>query len=45
MILTEILARNARMYGEESALIEREPVKNSRKVLNWKEFDAKVRKL
>lgn len=35
MIITEILARNARMYGDEIALIEREPAKKSRKVLTW----------
>ena len=39
MILGEILARNARMYGDEIALIEREPAKESRRVITWKEFD------
>ena len=39
MIITEILDRNARMYGDEVALVEREPEKNSRRVLSWKEFD------
>ena len=39
MIITEILARNARMYGDEVALIEREPVKNKRTAITWKEFD------
>ncbi|MBW1861192.1 MAG: AMP-binding protein [Deltaproteobacteria bacterium] len=39
MILGEILARNARMYGDEIALIEREPAKNRRRVITWKEFD------
>ena len=39
MIITEILARNARMYGDDVALVEREPEKNSRRVLSWKEFD------
>ncbi|HOP48435.1 MAG TPA: class I adenylate-forming enzyme family protein [Desulfobacteraceae bacterium] len=39
MIISEILARNARMYGDEIALIEREPAKNKRVVITWKEFD------
>lgn len=39
MLITEILARNARMYGTETALIEREPAKNKRAEITWKEFD------
>jgi acyl-CoA synthetase (AMP-forming)/AMP-acid ligase II len=39
MILGEILARNARMYGDETALIEREPDKDKRRAITWKEFD------
>ncbi|MDH3566483.1 MAG: acyl--CoA ligase, partial [Desulfobacteraceae bacterium] len=39
MLITEILARNARMYGLETALIEREPAKNRRQDITWKEFD------
>jgi len=39
MIITEILARNARMYGDEVALIEREPEKGKRVSITWKEFD------
>lgn len=39
MIITEILARNGRMYGDEIALIEREPAKNLRRTMKWKEFD------
>lgn len=39
MLITEILARNARMYGAETALIEREPAKNRRVKITWKEFD------
>ena len=39
MIIPEILARNARMYGDGIALIEREPAKNKRAVLTWKGFD------
>ena len=39
MIIAEMLARNARMYGDEIALIEREPAKNKRVSITWKEFD------
>lgn len=39
MLITEILARNGRMYGPEIALIEREPAKNRRVEITWKEFD------
>ncbi len=39
MLITEILARNARMYGEETALIEREPAKDRRVEITWKTFD------
>jgi len=39
MLIGEILARNARMYGDEVALIERDPVKNTRVEITWEEFD------
>jgi acyl-CoA synthetase (AMP-forming)/AMP-acid ligase II len=39
MIITEILARNARMFGEKIALIEREPAKATRRAITWKDFD------
>lgn len=39
MIITEILSRNARMYGDEIALIERDPQKGTRRAITWKEFD------
>jgi len=39
MLITEILARNARMYGTETALVEREPEINRRRKITWKEFD------
>ena len=39
MIITEILARNARMYRDEIALIEREPAKKRRVAITWNEFD------
>lgn len=42
MIITEILRRNARLYAEETALIEREPAKNLRKEITWAEFDRQA---
>ncbi len=45
MLITEILSRNARMYGNEVALIERVPAENRRTELTWKEFDAIANKV
>jgi acyl-CoA synthetase (AMP-forming)/AMP-acid ligase II len=42
MLLGDILARNARMYSNEVALIEREPGKGKRVELTWKQFDEKA---
>ncbi len=39
MLITDILARNARMYGSKTALIEREPENNSRSQIDWITFD------
>ena len=45
MLITEILARNARMYGNEVALIEREPEKNRRSDITWSGFDEQANQL
>jgi acyl-CoA synthetase (AMP-forming)/AMP-acid ligase II len=42
MLIGDILARNARMYGNEVALIEREPEKNKRVEITWREFDEQA---
>lgn len=39
MPITEMLSRNARVYPEETALIEREPAAGRRREINWREFD------
>ncbi len=39
MIITEILERNARMYADDIALIERDPGRNRRVTLTWRSFD------
>jgi acyl-CoA synthetase (AMP-forming)/AMP-acid ligase II len=45
MIISEILARNARMYGNEVALVERDAVKNQRREITWKEFDEQANRV
>ncbi len=45
MIIMEILARNARMYGCETALIEREPARNLRRTLTWQTFDQQANQI
>jgi len=45
MLITEILARNARMYGPETALVEREPAQNRRREITWKEFDDQANQM
>jgi len=45
MIITEILARNRRMYGDEVALIERTPEKNMRREITWQQFDDEANKV
>ncbi|RJP86705.1 MAG: long-chain fatty acid--CoA ligase [Desulfobacteraceae bacterium] len=38
MLITEMLARNARVYGDEVALIEREPFAYKRSEITWRQF-------
>jgi len=45
LLITEILARNARVYGQEVALIERDPGNNSRREITWEEFDAEANRV
>ena len=45
MVITEILARNAGMYGDEIALVERDPGKGSRTTLTWREFDETANRI
>ncbi len=39
MLITEMLARNARMYSNKTALVERDPNRKLRKEITWKDFD------
>ncbi len=45
MLITEILARNARVYQNKVALIERDPAKKSRKEITWEEFDTEANRV
>ncbi|MCB1856956.1 MAG: AMP-binding protein [Gammaproteobacteria bacterium] len=38
MIITEILARNARVYGDDIALVERDPSLGRRREMTWESF-------
>jgi acyl-CoA synthetase (AMP-forming)/AMP-acid ligase II len=42
MTITEMLARNGRMYPERTAFIERVPSQNKRVQITWKQFDERV---
>lgn len=45
MIITEILARNSRIYKNEVALIERSPGENIRREITWDEFYSSANQL
>jgi acyl-CoA synthetase (AMP-forming)/AMP-acid ligase II len=38
----EMLARNARLYGDETALVERIPAEKTRRTITWKDLDDKA---
>jgi len=42
MLITEILARNARVFGDEVALVERDPRAGRRRQLGWPAFDREA---
>ena len=45
MLITEILARNARLYGPETALVERDPLNDTRREMTWEQFDAEANRV
>lgn len=45
MRIREMLARNARMYANDVALVQVTPSQNKRRVITWKEFDEKANKV
>jgi len=45
MPITEMLSNNAKIYSNETSLIEREPARNRRREITWLEFDGMANKL
>jgi len=45
MNISEMLARNARMYPDDTALIELKPSAGIRKEISWRQFDDRVNRL
>ena len=45
MIVVEMVARNARMYPNDVALIELRPSKKIRNEITWKQFDERVNRI
>ena len=45
MLITEILARNARVFADETALIERDPAQAGRRCITWRTFDQQANRL
>jgi len=43
--VSEMIARNRRMYPNETALVEVDPVLKTRKAVTWKEFDTRINKV
>ena len=42
MLITEILARNARIYADDIALVERDPAAATRREISWRNFDRQA---
>jgi acyl-CoA synthetase (AMP-forming)/AMP-acid ligase II len=45
MLITELPAQNALLYGHDLALVEREPAKKKRREITWQEFDDQANKV
>ena len=45
MTIVEMLARNARIYPDDSALVEIRPGEKTRKEVTWKEFDERANRI
>ncbi|MGD0781090.1 MAG: AMP-binding protein [Dehalococcoidales bacterium] len=45
MTIAEMLARNARMYPKDIALVELTPSKNFRREITWKDFDDRANRV
>ncbi|MDR3567723.1 MAG: class I adenylate-forming enzyme family protein [Syntrophobacteraceae bacterium] len=45
MLITEMVARNSRLYGTEIALVERAPARWGRKEITWSQFDDQANRI
>jgi acyl-CoA synthetase (AMP-forming)/AMP-acid ligase II len=45
MLITEMLSENARLYGNETALIERAPAAGSRREITWAQLDQQANQI
>ena len=45
MTISEMLTRNARLYPDEIALIERNSKEGTRRQITWRQFDEKANRL
>ena len=45
MNLLDIIAKNSRVYPDESALVELKPVTKARKEISWRRFEERVNKI
>jgi len=45
MTVSEMIARNGRVYPNETALVEVDPVLKTRRAVTWKEFDGRINKV
>jgi acyl-CoA synthetase (AMP-forming)/AMP-acid ligase II len=45
MTIADMLAKNARLYPEDTALVELKPSLNFRKEITWREFDNRANKI
>lgn len=45
MLITEMLDKNAGIYGHEVALVEREPARNIRREITWDEFNSQANRI
>ncbi|MBW2569262.1 MAG: AMP-binding protein [Deltaproteobacteria bacterium] len=45
MLITEMLDKNAGIYGHEAALIERDPARNIHREITWDEFNSQASRI
>jgi acyl-CoA synthetase (AMP-forming)/AMP-acid ligase II len=45
MNMIDIIAKNARIYPQQTAFVEVRPVSQSRRSINWAQFDDRINRL